>query len=957
MAMTNETREFLESLWGLYVSDKPLYYEVFCINDDGKKIVKFFEGPNAPKEVSEWLSDNYKKLVNGRYHVYYGILPRARRPEKGRGSASDVDRGLWLWADLDYKRSYENLSDVPIPEEGKERAREVGYWFEELEDYALRGVYRSGNKWVYVERPSLSKVINEVKEKLGIEPTIVVDSGGGYHLYFKLRYELEASKLRELEELIVDVLGADKQSKDLARVLRLPGSINPRLNRAVKVILLKESEVEPEELMKLEHREAKTTLSVSEFRLLSDNELLEIKEAIKEAWVEGQRQYLALFLSGWFAKARVHPISVAKLFRVIAEERSDEELEERLSTIYYSYRKAYGTIKELEELDRVIEDWRNEGVLRRSVSRAISKELEERVKGKSGVQEILEQTVGEERALEIIRRIEDILGYASPFRDSLTIITDFDKNIGFTNNPRLLRIYRVKLDNGRIVPLKLVWEGAITSLTVYINPIGGSTKFEVRWESRVRRRPLIIPPSTISEIYEKLKSEGFLSNSRLGEDALRNIINAFISKGKAIVKEEIDTPGFYLVGNKVVAVKYELRDVAKEELREALELLNELAMKWYGHIIDKFATVIKWGIISPFIFIRKQLGRQYQVPYLILYGERDTGKTTLAEIATIYIWGLEPVTEYSIGVGKANTEARLVEQVSRDTFPRVINECNSLFYNPAIINIIKTSVESTIIRGKFKHGRWVEYPGLSPLIFTLNPNPPVDFEGLELIPKTAWLLHFTAGEVISPERKNEFNKVMTPNRLFKLRALGQYIAREIIDNGPEILKKDWIELSEELLIRAYKDVGLEVPKWVYETYKERSLEEIKEDKIERIRVKLVKYINEQYARNIRKILASYEEGLRSIDIEDVSIEQKLNVLLKNRLIPFMISRNDTVFLTRSIISELGLDIASLKSLAELLGWRYHDKKSFRFGKKVTSLSVVEVPIEELAEFLKGEVGE
>lgn len=33
--------KFLGLLWGFYVSDKPLHYEIFCINDKGGKIVEF----------------------------------------------------------------------------------------------------------------------------------------------------------------------------------------------------------------------------------------------------------------------------------------------------------------------------------------------------------------------------------------------------------------------------------------------------------------------------------------------------------------------------------------------------------------------------------------------------------------------------------------------------------------------------------------------------------------------------------------------------------------------------------------------------------------------------------------------------------------------------------------------------------------------------------------------------
>ncbi len=177
------------------------------------------------------------------------------------------------------------------------------------------------------------------------------------------------------------------------------------------------------------------------FKELRDEDLLKLKELLKDAWVEGQRQLLALYLSGWMAKARVHPTSVAKLFRIIAEEKGDRELESRLSTIYYSYRKRYGNASALEELDGLIEEWRSQGVLRRSVSKGNNTSGRE-VKGKSGIQEILENTFGEERALEVVREIEEILGVSSPFRDSVIEILDYEKQLYVVANLGKLLVVR-----------------------------------------------------------------------------------------------------------------------------------------------------------------------------------------------------------------------------------------------------------------------------------------------------------------------------------------------------------------------------------------------------------------------------------------------------------------------------------------------------------------------------------
>lgn len=591
----NSVREFLEALWGLYSSDRPLYFEIFCIGRDGRRIIKFFE---SPMEAARWFEEHRKEL--GNYHVYFGVLPRIRKPEKGRGSSSDVDRGLWLWADLDFKKSFESLDDVPVPDEAKKVVLEQGCWFEELEDHALKAVYREGDKWVYVERPRLSEVLERIRNLIGAEPTIVVDSGNGYHLYFKLVYEVDAKKLGKLESLIVDILGADKQSKDLARVLRLPDSVNPRIGRAVSVILWNPgAEVDPEELLKrLEEarsrREEYTTYTISskQLRELNDSEVLEIKELLKEAYVPGQRQFLCLYLSGWAAKARIHPVSVAKIIKMLHEETGDtDRLQERLSTVVYSYKKAGLWSQEIEEsMKQLLSQW---GIERVSGLESLISERE--IKGKSGLQEILEASLGEERALEIIRKIEEIFGAASPFRDSVFELLDYEKQLYAVANLRKLVIARARRTDSGIKYKERIAPVAPTRVVVYRNPLGGVTKYEITFEGQTLRKPLVIGPATIEDIVSRLRAEGLVYHPRLIEGVLNAIVQGYIRKGRAEIKEEIESPGFYLVDGKPIAVRWKIKEVSKEELEDALTLLNELAGIWFEHAIDRFATVVKWG--------------------------------------------------------------------------------------------------------------------------------------------------------------------------------------------------------------------------------------------------------------------------------------------------------------------------------------------------------------------------
>lgn len=960
-----EAKRFLERVWNVDDIEARII-EVVLIGSRGTRTKQLdtieLGYRKAIDEALEWIEANTREGD----HVYYAVLPRARKAPRGkRGSSTDVKAGKWLWADLDFKETIHEAETLGCSEG---------------EDHRLECVYEEGSKIIRVNRPPLSDILERLR-KIDLEPTIIVDSGAGYHFYWELEDIVDARILSKIENLLIDTLKGlgypvDPQTRDLARILRLPGSINPRVKRIVNVLKDNQKAYAPEELRarleELKVKREELSRKVGGLRELRDTDIIAIKESLKEAWMPGRRQYLALFLTGWLAKAQVSPLSAAKLIRSLAEETGDTELEERLSTIYYSYRKALGErVQEaLAALDTLIEEWKSQGILTRNVSKGV--QYEGVVKGKTGVQEVLEEVLGEDRALDIIREIEETLEVASPYRDATVLITDFTKHMGYANVPRKKRIYRVIKENNGIKYERVVWEGAITDLVVYENPLGGGRKIKIVWESATLRRPLIVGPGSIADIYARLRQDGFLLNSRLGEDALHHVITGLIKYKRAEIREDLGAPGFYLIDGKIGVVGWKPEEVTKEELREALDLLNELVEVWFRYAQERFVSLLKYGAISPFIFIRKQLGRQYAVPYPTLYGARDTGKTTQAEIAVLHLWGLNP-NEYigeipnSVSARGIRTEARLARAIlPSSTFGIVINEANSLFVTDngsprtGQINIIKQSVEGVIVGGRFEKGVYVNELGLRPLVFTLNPQPPVNFEALMLVPKTLYLIRYTEGERISRERKEEFQRKVEP-QLPKLKAIGHTIAQIVLDEGLKILKEtNWLKLGEKLLRRVYEKVELEPPEWLSLEYRGPSFEEVEQEKTEEFRVKLVKYINEQYSRHVSRIIAQDAYGYETvIGPEDVPLERKLGVLLRNKIIPFfMTGRNNTIYITKSIIQELGLQIDSLKSLAELLGWSYTPNHTIRVRNgKTTSTQAIKVTLNELLDFINAEGSE
>jgi len=968
VAGVKESVDFLKRLWIyssldarcfalVWICGEKLHYRHYCFDESVKSVkresrnnVKVSDYPSLWGVLEVDLSKMLRSAAEKGCHVYFQVLPLVEKPERGRGSASNVKVGRWLWADLDFKETVER------PE--LEGCREG-------EDYELECFYREGDKWIHVRRPKLSEVLAEVRETLGVEPTIVVDSGNGYHLYFELEDEVDASAIRPVEERLVDALGADKQSKDLARILRLPGSINPRNGRPVVVIRdtgikfsldeLK-ARLESKPKPKAETREKTTTVerptvSAGELRQLSDSDILEIKELLKPAYVPGKRQFIWLYLSGWFAKAGIDPISCIKVLLTLYNEAGDQDpLKTRLSAVVYSYKKAGIDVdKYAEEIEKLT------GVRPYGLDKEIK---EEEIKGKTGLQEILEEILSEEKALEILRRIEEKLGVASPFRDSVFAIMDYEKKIFAVANLRRMMVVRARLDEDRLIYKEIVFLGAPTYVEVIKSPLGDVTRYRVVWEVPTRGLRLEVGPCIIDDVLNRLRAEGLVLSKRYAEDTLNAVIEGYIRKGRAVVKAEIDRPGFYIVENRIVAVGYNVEEPTIEELREALQLLDELVRVHFIKIRDKFIFAVKWGTVSAFNYARKQLGVYPPIPDLALEGARNTAKTTSGEIACGYLWGLDPIRDkVSISGGEANTEYRFGRIVDRWTFGTVINECNSIFLKPELINLMKAKVESLVVRGRYEGGRYREYLALSPIIYTLNPTPRIDFVMLELAPKTVIVLEFTSAEVLTPEEIEKFNSEVRP-KLKKLGAIGRWIASYVMKRGPEILKMDWLDLAEHLLAEAYRAAGMEPPEWIKTRVEVRDYRETLEDKRLSIIEELREYINNAYSKHISKLIVESSNGIVEVVQPDrATFRQKLETVLRTGLIPWAIVKDSTVYITTGVLREIRrAQVANLRDLAEILGVadRYIPRKSVKLGREVKNISVIELAIDELAELLSPE---
>jgi len=753
--------------------------------------------------------------------------------------------------------------------------------------------------------------------------TWIIRTGKGYHFYFRVDEDLTTTRRFNGIEIRGDgsQVVAPPSMHPSGKVYEFVEDPHERdiiyLNKDEYNIVLKVIE----ELVGVQKtdRTTQSTQPKTEFKQLSDNEILRIVELLKPAYKPGNRELLiGLYLAAWFYRKKIAKESIVKIAELLAKEDNSADTEQKLKRILKQIDYHYSGRYEKYEEEK-------------------GKEL----KGKGGVQEILEQTLGEQKALEIMEELQKILG-ASPYAtDAIFSLIDISRQLYYIAIPRKGWIVRAqkKLNmeemKTEIVYKEIIAECCPTKVVVYEDPLGGLRKFEIEFIGMLNKT---IGPAELDVIVNRLKADAVVKHQRLIHDALSSIILAFIRHGKAEIRRELEKPGFYYIDGEIKSVKWQLNEYEKKDLAKSLELLNELRCKWYSRIGEKFTTMIKWGLIAPFAYCIKQIRKTVAVhfPDIVAYGARDTGKTTIGAQIILSIWNPPEEARIVRGGGDADTKAKHGRLRSLTTFPVVINEVEGIFNNKELLEDYKNAVENRFVRGRHQHGVYVEFPALAPFFMTMNAPLPLD----EAIRKRFMGIHFSLADKITKEEMEKFKVEILP-RLGDLRYLGYFVYENIAKN-PELLKKDWTILATELLKKAFEFCDMDVPEWVDELYTGESEEEIAETINEEIRSRLLEDINNRYSRYISRVEVTTEED------SVTSLYVRFKALLNNRFLPWALAKGDNLIITSSvlrILKDCGID--SLKSLAERFGWKY---ALFKLNGRV--IRGVEVPIDELVAFLE-----
>lgn len=470
-------------------------------------------------------------------------------------------------------------------------------------------------------------------------------------------------------------------------------------------------------------------------------------------------------------------------------------------------------------------------------------------------------------------------------------------------------------------------------IIIHDNPISDAGRtFSIHWITKngasFKTESMLIP-----EIEQYLINHGYVLSPRDLKGAIAGIIQISIDKNIAQIKNEIETPGFYWNSEteQLDIIDFEYNAPTTDDLKKSLILIEGLSDFFKGNE-TKLATILKWNLIAPFAFAKKQLGQPLEnlVPHLYLYGKSGSGKTTASRIG-IYFWSTPTSKENDIGGSEADTIPRLGAQISTSTFSKIINEPSGIFNKKSLTEMMKTAVERTNARRKFEGNNFNVILALNPIQYTSNFSLP-NVEGLS---RRFLQLLFTHSEKKNDKEKEVFMKkyhMYQPKEcLFHdLKFLADFTLEYIVRH-PEVLKLNWQDLANKMVMQAYIHTARQVPEWLLSFEEAVSDIDIDDEETEDLRMFFLDVINKQI-NNIVSDVYDSPNGKNGKRVKTESdFQDRVFDVLNEARIPYMgihyNTRNDEYYVYSTTGLKKALHNANhacydIKSVAELLDWKY-----------------------------------
>jgi hypothetical protein len=283
--------DFLRALWG----DTQGVAELTLIDHSGIRPFGF----QYPGDLDGLLKA--AELHAQRTNVYMGVCikkPGTKIGGRVRGKAADAACANAVWIEIDFKKH---------------------------DEATTRKVFR----------------------EFPLRPSIVVRSGGGIHVYWLLAEpSTDLATVYATNEALATALGGDHQSKDMARVLRVPGTTNHKYSppRPVEITYFKPDD--RYNLSDFDFLNVQTQAPQASGQQAKDEPTLGLPGKLHELlvkwlsaiWVEGHRHQLAMYTSGMLAHAGFSEAAAKAIIKEVSDSRQGDT-DKRLKDVEDTYRR------------------------------------------------------------------------------------------------------------------------------------------------------------------------------------------------------------------------------------------------------------------------------------------------------------------------------------------------------------------------------------------------------------------------------------------------------------------------------------------------------------------------------------------------------------------------------------------------------------------------------------------
>lgn len=744
----------------------------------------------------------------------------------------------------------------------KPTEQEIKNWFKKYKDFNIAIVTGSVSENLVVldfdSKDTFQIFSKQIFPKLTmrlqnmIKYTWKVRTGKGLHIYLKIENEQQIKTMPRLID------GLDIKAE--GGYVVAPPSLHPSGKRYVFVepptIIQKITNEEWKNLLNLlKPIKEKQDLTNEREKTLRNTDILSIVDILREVYVAGYRDLIIFFLTGWLKKANIAYESVKQLVETLAE--NDEEKDHRLLVVDRTFKGENVDIKGL--------------------------------KGKSGLQEIIEKQVGEQKALDIIKQIEDILGVSSPYKDAIFAILDYEKKIFAVSNPRANIIARCKrVENGGMRYKEKIAFVSLGDIVVYEDPSGGARRFKIHFDGI---KSFDVGPATVDEILEELgpAKQAVVQNKRLISDVLVALLNEAIRKGKAKKLIRFPETGYFLYEKTILwndgIVKTKMPKIPDiEQAKKALEILNELVISYFKREPTQI-TGIALMFSTPFGHIRKMLGRNQQV--IAFAGEANTYKTTIAMLGPL-IFGLDHNSIDAWRTGYV-TYPQLANGGSRHTGAFVINEAPLDIFTikySQIIAYLKGAPET--LAGRFLENDKETKKALSTIVFTFNDIPTIGDPNIAN-PKRLLLLRFENSKKIS-----QGGKKLIQENINAFHHLAGFLRDHINEIPLDMFSDPLPILGKNILSFLYEKLLGKIPDWINFVYDINRLDPTDRFVEETMTLDLtvISLLVEDAKEAIRK-LPTLERDTLDVSITSLKPEDIIRVI-KSNLLPYALYRTSSL---------------------------------------------------------------